>query len=71
MCMIIATSVKNAIVCFSIDSMHFHGNNLFILLELIDLCAYGSLADLLYTVQLFFSAVIGLLISSFYLVVDV
>lgn len=63
--------MKNAVVCFNIDSMHFHGNNVFILLEVIDLNTYGSLADLLYIVQLFCSAAIGLLISSFYIMVDV
>lgn len=54
-----ATSMKNAVVCFSIY-MHFHGNNLLILVEVIDVSAFGSLGNLLYAVQLFCSAIIGL-----------
>lgn len=45
--------------------MHFHWNNLLILVEVIDLSAYGILGNLLYTFQLFFTAIIGLLVSSF------
>lgn len=69
--MVMATSVKDAVVCLSIHNMNFHGNNLFILVEVIDLSACGSLGDLLYTVQLFCSATIGLLILSFYVMLNV
>lgn len=69
--MIMARSVKNAVVCLSIDCMRFHGHNLFILVEVIDLSAHGSLGDLLYTVQLFCSLINGLLILNFYIMLNV
>lgn len=68
---IIVGSVKNSIVCLSIDCIHLNGNNLLILVEMIDLSVYGSLRDLLYTIQPFCSTVIALLIASFYVMLNI